>query len=164
MASWEESWFIRLNIVPSQQDNSYIHSIPPTLFPLNLHNPRNGTPFSATQSLRISHFPLGLQHRFARKYLYRGLQEFTISTQIFTTTTYLLTLQILAHNLTHRPKVKFLMKLQLQQSILHAHYGCLQYPSLRTLFLSFSKALKISFSPHSNFLLPMQVDSHVSQC
>jgi hypothetical protein len=78
--STRRRWFLRLTIVPSQQANSYNHSNPPTLFPLNLHNPRNGIPFSATQSLRLSHFPPGLQHRLARKYLYWGLQEFTTAT------------------------------------------------------------------------------------
>jgi len=41
-------WLLRLTIPPSQKDNYYIHSNPPSLFPLNLHNQRNGNPFFST--------------------------------------------------------------------------------------------------------------------
>jgi len=87
--------FLRLTNLPSQQDNSYNHSNPLALFPLNwVDNPRNKIRFTTTKSITISHFPPRLEHRLARKYLYWGLQECTTATWILTTTTHLLSLQI----------------------------------------------------------------------
>jgi hypothetical protein len=47
---------------------TYNNSQSITLFPINLHNPKNGIPFSTRNSLRVSHFPPGLQHRLSMKY------------------------------------------------------------------------------------------------
>jgi hypothetical protein len=91
--SKKRRWFLRLYIVPSHKTNYYNHSNPPYIFPLNLHKPRNGIPFSATQSLELSHFPLELQLKLAMKSLCWGLWEFTVATIILIVTTHFLNLK-----------------------------------------------------------------------
>jgi hypothetical protein len=56
------------------------------------------------------------------------------------------------------------MQLQLQQATHKTHYGCLQAPTLNTLLLSQKMLVKTTYNTHSNFLLPMHVDSHIPQC
>jgi hypothetical protein len=61
-------------------------------------------------------------------------------------------------------KTYFFMHLQLQTTTIHENYGYLQAPILCSPMPSQNLHVKTTLFSHTNFLSPMQVDSHTLQC
>jgi hypothetical protein len=95
-----------------------------------------GSPFTTHSSSGIPTPLQDFQHRLDRKSLCWDLRNSTTATRIHIATKHLLLLIILEQNNAHRLATSFPMKLQLQTTTIHAHYGYLLASTLQYLLLS----------------------------